>query len=152
MLDYTLLHVQRIVMTPGKYKICEECGKIFFKYFTSKYCSPECRRKKYDRRYRENLIHNKFKILYSRYKRSDQRKGRDNDLSESQIKFLIENKQCFYCGRKEDLGLDRINNIEGHTKNNVIVACRKCNSFRMNYLTVEETKKVIDFIKSFREW
>lgn len=47
---------------------------------------------------------------------------------------------CEYCGTKEKLGVDRIDNTKGYIKGNCVTCCKWCNMMKKN-LSVE------DFIK-----
>jgi len=60
------------------------------------------------------------------YKASDKRHGRENDLDIDYLRELI-SKGCTYCGSKDKVGLDRLDNTLGHTKNNVVPCCSRCN-------------------------
>jgi len=65
----------------------------------------------------------------------------------------LKNSECVYCGNKENLGLDRINNNLGHTISNTVVSCELCNMTRGKRFTVKEMKmigKVIQKIKRIR--
>ncbi len=70
-------------------------------------------------------------ILHDSLK-SDRLKGRPNDLDKPFIAEQIA-KGCSYCGETEiRITLDRINNEGGHTKDNVVPACYRCNHTRGN--------------------
>lgn len=61
---------------------------------------------------------------------SDKKYGRDYDLTLDLIRSLI-SKPCSYCGETElQMTLDRVNNEIGHTENNVLPACIRCNLIR----------------------
>jgi len=63
---------------------------------------------------------------------SDRKAGRDNDLTREFIAAEI-SKGCTYCGETEiRMTLDRINNDRGHTQDNVVPACIRCNYTRKN--------------------
>lgn len=63
-------------------------------------------------------------------KKSDRKKGLDNDLDLAFIESLIENP-CFYCGETLlRMTLDRRDNSLGHLKSNVEAACLRCNYVR----------------------
>ena len=63
---------------------------------------------------------------------SDRKTGRDNDLTHEFIAAEIE-KGCRYCGEsKIRMTLDRIDNDKGHTQDNVVPACIRCNYTRKN--------------------
>lgn len=64
--------------------------------------------------------------------KEDKRCGRDFDLTRDWIKETIADG-CKYCGCKElRMTLDRIDNLIGHTKANVVPACIRCNYIRRN--------------------
>ncbi len=130
---------------------CKICGTGYNAIKSDVYCSKECAMV----RIREDDLRRKFPReygLYRAYKLQDKKRNFANDLDVPFIYSITGGKSCSYCGRTNGLGLDRIDNKRGHTKDNVVPACGKCNKFRGDYLTVQETKKVIDFIRSFREW
>ena len=61
---------------------------------------------------------------------SDRKKGYKNDLTREFITKQIV-KGCSYCGETElRMTLDRINNNRGHTEDNVVPACIRCNYIR----------------------
>ena len=65
-------------------------------------------------------------------RRSDKKKGFDNDLDRDFIDNLLLNG-CAYCGETSiRMTLDRIDNGKGHTKDNVVAACIRCNYTRSN--------------------
>jgi len=71
-------------------------------------------------------------------------------------KYLTKLKQgCFYCGadtlnQSSGIGLDRLNPRYGYTDKNTTACCGPCNTLKSNQLTAEETKMVVDFIRSIR--
>lgn len=61
---------------------------------------------------------------------SDRKKGRKNDLTKEFIAEQIA-KGCTYCGESQiRMTLDRIDNDRGHTMDNVVSACVRCNHVR----------------------
>jgi hypothetical protein len=86
---------------------------------------------------------------------------REFSLSKEQLFALVVNP-CYYCGIDFSInkktkygqfkcnGLDRINNLNGYTMDNVLPCCHYCNAIRMDVLTVEETKAVVNHIKIIR--
>lgn len=65
-------------------------------------------------------------------RKSDRKHGRDNDLTKAFIAEQIA-KGCSYCGEKElRMTLDRVDNERGHTTDNVVPACIRCNYIRRN--------------------
>jgi hypothetical protein len=68
--------------------------------------------------------------IYADTRRADRKKGRANDLDHEFIRSLIL-QPCAYCGEREHRrSLDRVDNSRGHTKDNVQVACERCNYVR----------------------
>ena len=84
------------------------------------------------------------------YRLRDKRKGLDSDLT---IGFLrdVQSKGCFYCGDIEKVGLDRIDNMKGHTQDNVVPCCYVCNCARMDNFSVDEMKKIGSVIREIKE-
>jgi len=65
-------------------------------------------------------------------RRSDKKRGFKNDLTKEFIAEQI-TKGCSYCGEKTiRMTLDRIDNERGHTTDNVVPACIRCNHIRGN--------------------
>ena len=56
----------------------------------------------------------------------------------------------WYCGDTEDIGLDRIDNTKGHTKDNVVPCCYICNTTRGSNFTYEEMKIIGKTIKEIK--
>ena len=75
----------------------------------------------------------------SRYKKFDVLANFQNDLTYDWFYENIHNKPCTYCGdNNTPIGVDRINNNKGHTKDNVVPSCHLCNITRANRFTHEE--------------
>ena len=65
-------------------------------------------------------------------RRSDKLRGHTCDLTKQEIETLIAGG-CRYCGERElRMTLDRIDNSKGHTLDNVVPACIRCNYARRN--------------------
>ncbi len=80
----------------------------------------------------ENLLNNRPKFLYRSYKGWDRRKNFRFDLTEEFIRDAISNP-CSYCHAEDiSMGLDRVDPSRGHEKDNVLPACIRCNSIRMD--------------------
>ena len=63
-------------------------------------------------------------------KRSDVVHNRENNLTKDFVEAAIANG-CSYCGDKETkMTMDRIDNTKGHTTDNVVAACYRCNMIR----------------------
>lgn len=82
-------------------------------------------------------------------KRSDKKKNRDNNLTIEFVKNIIVNG-CSYCEEKKiNICLDRIDNSKGHTTDNVIAACVRCNYIR-NSMPYEAWLCMVPSIKEAR--
>lgn len=69
-------------------------------------------------------------FIYRWSRKSDKKKGRQNDLTRDFIEKSIANG-CSYCGELHlKMTLDRKDNSLGHLQNNVVPACIRCNYFR----------------------
>ena len=66
------------------------------------------------------------------------------------IDAVLKKSHCVYCGAKRYLGLDRIDNSKGHTKENVVVCCKDCNWIRGDRYTLEEMKIIGKAMRSIR--
>lgn len=75
--------------------------------------------------------------MYHAYKLRDKKHGLENNLTKE---FVLEEckKPCIYCGDTKRIGLDRIDNMKGHTKDNVVPCCYECNCARLDNFTHEE--------------
>lgn len=81
---------------------------------------------------------------------SDKRKGRENNLSREWVEQQIQSG-CSYCGEQElRMTLDRVDNSKGHTRDNVRVACLRCNYLRRD-TPFEAWLILIDAIRKARE-
>ena len=76
---------------------------------------------------------NREKHLFHDARRSDRKRGYQNDLT---LEFILDqiNMRCSYCGDDESskMTLDRIDNTIGHLKSNVVPSCHRCNMVRGN--------------------
>ena len=72
------------------------------------------------------------RFIFEDAKKEDRKRGYDFDLTKSWIKDQIAHG-CSYCGNTGlRMTLDRIDNTVGHTKDNVVPACIRCNYLRRN--------------------
>lgn len=106
-----------------KRRVCEACRK---KYYIANN-REEHKAKQRSNRKRKPLAY----MLYD-LRNSDKRNGRSIcDLNLTDLKGLLESSTCSYC---EDavikMTLDRLDNTKGHTKDNVVAACLRCNLLR----------------------
>ena len=115
----------------NKCKTCESKARLT-RRITPK--TPEQRQRNY--RYlseREKMMRRsdeyRAKIILRDSRNSDRKKNRENDLTEEFIQQEI-NNGCSYCGNTHKMTIDRIDNSKGHTRNNVLPACLRCNLIR----------------------
>ena len=81
------------------------------------------------KRFRSNPA-NAAKIIVKDAKNTDNRKGFINDLTNDFVATLISDG-CAYCGETSiKMTMDRIDNSRGHTQDNVVPACYRCNMIR----------------------
>ena len=124
-----------------------------------------CLQKKHARRI--NLLPEgeaSFNQMLYKMKRDAKKRGYGWQLTDEQVHHLTK-QSCHYCGvrplqssNQEGLngayiynGLDRVNNVEGYTIDNVVPCCGKCNLMKRT-MTVEEFKsQIITIYKHFIE-
>lgn len=91
---------------------------------------------------------------------TDKKRGHNApDFSLKDFRERLESGECYYCGRRASsksnsergrgLGLDRIDNKRGHTQENTLVCCGRCNLVRNFSLTVDEMIEVGGLLKKF---
>jgi hypothetical protein len=116
---------------------CKKCHNKKNKESLSSERRRETRKRKSARRYEKlniliengSIPHLARRILQD-CKNSDKRHGRITDLDFAYIQEAIEHP-CVYCGEMNyRRSLDRIDNALGHTKENVVTACVRCNLTR----------------------
>ena len=91
--------------------------------------------------------------LAKAYRTIDKNKGHENNVTQKYILDFIFNATCVYCGTKERLGCDRINNSIGHTIDNCVPSCGDCNIMRGDRFTHEEMLiigKAVAHVRSMR--
>ncbi len=97
------------------------------------------------------------KYIVQDTKKNDKKKGRENDIDREFVRSRIA-EGCSYCGDTENrMTLDRIDNSKGHTKENVMPACIRCNLIRgsMPYEAWEKLFPIIAQIRTqglFGQW
>lgn len=132
--------------------VCLDCVP----YLPTSYNDPvNVRRKKLskkDKRVRQQ---------YSSTKTSDEKHKRENNLTLQDV-YDLTSKPCFYCGgynhqglrgegkELDYCGIDRIDNAIGHTKENCVPCCNRCN-FTKGNLTVDQWLEHIEKIYKRKE-
>jgi hypothetical protein len=83
-------------------------------------------------------------------------------LSYDEFFEFTKTRECHYCGigidwgpafgkkRSSGLNLDRKDNNRPYEKENVVVACRRCNYGKNNFFSYEEWKQIGNVIRSWR--
>lgn len=74
------------------------------------------------------------------YRRADSKRGRETSVD---IDIIINARKspCSYCSRLST-GMERIDNSQGHTKENCVPACLRCNWMRGRYISHETMLQV----------
>ncbi len=80
------------------------------------------------------------KKSFQGYRHYDRKKGLVFDLSIEDV-IKAKSSPCVYCNRLSS-GFDRIDNSLGHTRENCVPACVRCNWVRGSYLSYEVMLKV----------
>jgi hypothetical protein len=83
--------------------------------------------------YRKNL----HLVMLRHIREADRKRGHRGDLTLDDV-IRLTSFPCHYCGVTEKIGLDRIDNSLGHSKENVLPCCSLCNRTRMANYTVDE--------------
>ena len=115
--------------------ICNKCRWVQQAEWISKnpkkiqcYVKKTQQRQKIDRKDPKNSA----RFILMDYVRDDRKRGLENELDLEFVKEQIA-KGCSYCGETEiRMSLDRIDNTRGHTRDNVVPACHRCNYVRLN--------------------
>jgi hypothetical protein len=92
----------------------------------------------------------RHRFLWEDSRRSDRKNNRENDLTKEHIQHLI-SRDCAYCGESTILmTLDRKDNSLGHTQDNCIACCIRCNYIRRD-MPYEAWLSLVGAIRSARE-
>lgn len=151
---------------------CKDKSRLFGFSYNCKECEKIRTRKKYlknprigryklfsqeqkDKKYKIAKIYSKTQkgraiYLVSAYRKIDKLKGGKCNLTQDFLINNIFNKECVYCGDKNNLGCDRVDNKKYHTIENVVSCCKECNIARMDNFTVEEMKLIGIAIKQVK--
>lgn len=142
-------------------KKCNKCKKdidinLFGKNKTNKdrldnrckTCENERSRLKGNKNYK--TVEGRIKALLYSYIQRDKKKNLVCDIN---LEFLTEicNKPCTYCGSNEKIGLDRLDNSQGHTMLNIVPCCSLCNIVRGNLLSFDEMKLLGPVLRNIQE-
>jgi len=110
--------------------------------------------KKYDRLWRKeyNIRTANVKRKLADYRYMDKKAGFPItcDYNYEELLYILSISKCIYCGSTKNLGLDRIDNKKGHTKDNTVAACYECNTLRSDKYTAEEMRMVTPLLYKIR--
>ena len=112
----------------------------------------EISKKYYDnhrfQRINESILYNKTpKGRYNRYKTAAKKRGLDFKITLDEFISLI-NESCIYCGSKESIGVDRVDNQIGYLIENCSPCCTMCNMMKKSLpleIFLEHCKKITSF-------
>lgn len=92
-------------------------------------------------------VHKKAVAILYQHKRWDSSKGYDCDID---IDFIVKalGKDCVYCGKKAS-NVDRIDCNKGHSKDNCVPCCGRCNMVRSNRIPYDIMYEVGAVFKRF---
>ena len=86
---------------------------------------------------------------YIEYKSKARIRGFIFELTREDFELLI-SKSCVYCGTKESIGVDRIDNDIGYTIENCSSCCTMCNFMKKNFSLesfLGHCKAIVEFNK-----
>lgn len=96
-------------------------------------------------------IRSKASKMISSYKIKDRR--RNLEICDIDVDWMIDNifnKNCIYCDDDQRIGCDRIDNLKGHIKENVVPCCYECNVARGDNFSMEEMLILGQTIKNIK--
>ena len=85
--------------------------------------------------------------MCAQYKMKDKRRGYESNVDAQWMIDHIFTKECVYCGTDKHVGCDRIDNKKGHTIDNIVPACYRCNSARGANFSFKEMIAIGEVIK-----
>lgn len=149
----------------GKKMICCVCDREFPRSQSkirsrNAFCNPECKAKGMTLGLTASMRLGTgcdasiqyLKKKYYKYRNWDKQNGVSMpDYTVWDLVKRLKTGECYYCGHKETLGLDKIDNNGGHTRENTVVACELCNMTRGARFTKEEMREIGSIIRSIRE-
>ena len=148
-------------------KICTKCKikKDFSEFYKRKnhiYSSREyyssckncCREYKKTNQKRYSINMNRLNRLpknrYKLYIYESRRKNLDFKIDYKYFNFLTKNI-CYYCGSKDSIGIDRLDNTKGYLLDNCVPCCTSCNYAKKDRTVldfIEHCNKVVEYQKS----
>lgn len=123
-------------------RVCRLCGgdpKTKSEFYINRtadgkeYARTECR-KCTDRTTRAYHRNNRDRHILNNCRKTDRRFGFECALTREDIRALI-STECRYCGEADRLGVDRVDNSRGYSKDNIVPCCIRCNSMKRDMPT-----------------
>ena len=143
-------------------KTCATCNKYFVSSRShTVYCSRLCHRRHPDNRQKYSDRVKKYQSEHSREPKRRYQKlffkakyeKRDFNILETEYIALI-SSPCLYCNNslltESGCGLDRVDNNQGYTLDNVVPCCGPCNQIRNVHLTHDEMIVAMKAIVEYR--
>jgi hypothetical protein len=94
----------------------------------------------YNKQFSESLV-GRYRLLKYRHKK----KWCDTEIITIETFKELSDQACTYCGEKSEMGIDRIENDKGYTKENSISCCKFCNYMKKHWTKeffLEHIKKI----------
>lgn len=84
----------------------------------------------------------------SKYTHNSNRKGKTvkSFLSKEEAEKMLTSK-CFYCGKENAMGIDRIDSSKDYTLDNCVPCCGMCNIMKINLTQISGFLKLEKFIE-----
>lgn len=143
-----------IVPTSGTQKYCPKCSKTNEKLLSKEYKKTEKykkQKKKYNQEHKKQIkeYHQKYKktekckeqkrkykntikFKYGKYKQRATKKQIEFKITLKDFSKIF-GKKCRYCNiENKNNGIDRVDNKEGYTKDNMCPCCKICNFMKSN--------------------
>ncbi len=135
-------------------KECPSCGVSEATQWSGDICYS-CYQKEYYIKNKKRLKKKRteYDKRFIALKSSAKRRKLKFNISIDDFEYLTKFK-CFYCNKfitNSCGGLDRLDNNNGYTLENVVPCCTDCNRIRGNILTPEETYYIIQKLLEFRK-
>lgn len=127
--EYRKKHPEYVLRDREKSKIR---AKINYYILKEKY--PDRFKKLMEHKNRKKRDRGKYR--FSIYKSQAKKRKKDFVLTKEQFEKII-NGECYYCGTKNKIGIDRKDNSKGYTIENSVSCCRICNWMKLT-LTEKE--------------
>jgi hypothetical protein len=106
-------------------------GSIYYRphCYSCKYDKETLAGRKIDKEYlRSYYYKNKLDYKIKAYRHNDKIRFPECETVEKYRAIELMKQPCYYCGKKEALGLDRIDSTQGHSEDNIVPCCEKCNN------------------------